>query len=111
MLSSEVEGGNDEHADESCDGGGAGGGGGDSGHGGGSGTTMNLPEGAIARLGLGWISFVTYSPDRKWLVVGTSLGVELRGADTLELAAPLIGHTEVSSVAFSPWEDPRLGVG
>ncbi|MBC7318837.1 PD40 domain-containing protein [Candidatus Bipolaricaulota bacterium] len=70
---------------------------------GGSRIPLGLPEGAIARLGLGRIRCVTYSPDGKWLAVGTSIRVELREADTLELAALLTGHTEpVLSVAFSP---------
>jgi WD40 repeat protein len=70
---------------------------------GGAPTTIGLPEGAVARLGLGWIEFVSYSPDGKWLAVGTSLGVELREAETLELVRLLVGHTQlVDSVAFSP---------
>ncbi|MCX7751220.1 MAG: hypothetical protein N2320_06810, partial [Candidatus Bipolaricaulota bacterium] len=65
--------------------------------------TMGLPEGAVARLGLGWITCVAYAPGGKWLAVGTSLGVELREAGSLELVALLTGHTEpVFSVAFSP---------
>ncbi len=68
---------------------------------------MGLPEGAIARLGLGRITSLAYSPDGKWLAVGTSIGVELRNADSLELAQLLTGHTYlVSAVAFSP--DGRL---
>ena len=68
-----------------------------------SGTAMGLPDGAIARLGLGWITSLAYSPDGAWLAVGTSIGVELRDAESLELVALLTGHTGyVRSVAFSP---------
>ena len=33
-----------------------------------------LPEGAVARLGLGWIADVRFSPDGKYLAVATGLG-------------------------------------
>jgi WD40 repeat protein len=63
-----------------------------------------LPEGAVMRLGMGWISGnVIFSPDGRYLAVGTSLGVELRDAETLELVRFFAGHTDsVYSVAFSP---------
>jgi len=63
-----------------------------------------LPEGAIARLGLGRITGdVVFSPDGRYLAVGTSLGIELRDAETLELVQFFWGHIGwVSSVAFSP---------
>lgn len=64
---------------------------------------IGLPEGAVARLGLGQVTCVAYSPNGNLLAVGTSIGVELRKAETLELVAFLFGHTlPVSSVAFSP---------
>jgi len=66
-------------------------------------TTLGLPAGAVARLGLGEVICVSYSPDGKWLAVGTSIGVELREAESLELVALLTGHTDwVRSVAFAP---------
>jgi predicted amidohydrolase len=63
-----------------------------------------LPEGAFMRLGMGWISGnVIFSPDGRYLAVGTSIGVELRDAGTLELVRFFAGHTSrVYSVAFSP---------
>ncbi len=63
-----------------------------------------LLEGAVMRLGLGSITGnVVFSPDSRYLAVGTSLGVELRDAGTLELIQFLSGHTYwVNSVAFSP---------
>ena len=62
-----------------------------------------LPEGAVARLGLGRISDVTYSPDGRYLAVATSIGFELRNAESLELVRFFRGHTGlVHSVAFSP---------
>ena len=63
-----------------------------------------LPKGAVARLGSGWITGgVVFSPDGRYLAVGTSLGIELRDVETLELVQFLWGHTDyVTSVAFSP---------
>ena len=54
-----------------------------------------LPEGAVARLELGDNVFqVKFSPDGRYLAVGTSLGIELRDADTLELVRFFRGHTD-----------------
>jgi len=62
-----------------------------------------LPEGAIARFGLGYINDIAYSPDEDLIAVGTSIGLELHKAETLELIGFLVGHTgSVLSVAFSP---------
>ena len=62
-----------------------------------------LPEGAVARLGLGWMTQIAYSPAGEYLALATSLAVELRDADTLELIRFFHGHTApVRSVAFSP---------
>ena len=71
------------------------------------GEEIPLPEGAVARLGLGWIGVgdraVAFSPDGRYLAVATSLGVELRDAKTLRLVRFLQGHIEpVWCVAFSP---------
>ncbi len=57
----------------------------------------------VERLGLGDVRCVAYSPDSKWVAVGTSLGVELRNAATLRLVRTMEGHTgAVLSVTFSP---------
>ncbi len=62
-----------------------------------------LPEGAVARLGLGEIRDVKFSPDGRYLAVATSIGIELREAESFELVRFLSGHTgTVTSVAFSP---------
>jgi len=63
-----------------------------------------LPEGAMARLGTGWNTDVTFSPDGRYLAVATSLGIELRNSETLELIRFFSsGQTSwVRSVAFSP---------
>jgi WD40 repeat protein/N-acetylmuramoyl-L-alanine amidase len=59
-----------------------------------------LPEGAIARLGLGTPSSMQYSPDGRWIAVATSMGVEMRRSDTLALEKLLGGHA-ATAVAFS----------
>ena len=63
-----------------------------------------LPEGAFMRLGMGQIlGNVIFSPDGRYLAVGTSLGVELRDTGTMELVRFFSRHTSwVNSVAFSP---------
>ena len=38
-------------------------------------TTVNLPEGAKARLGKGTIEDIAYSPDGEFLAVASSIGV------------------------------------
>jgi len=66
-------------------------------------TTMNLPEGAIARLGKGWVRDVAYSPKGDIIAVATSIGVWLYDAQTHKEIALLTGHSaDVTSVAFSP---------
>jgi WD40 repeat protein/N-acetylmuramoyl-L-alanine amidase len=59
-----------------------------------------LPEGAVARLGLGTPSSMQYSPDGRWIAVATSMGVEMRRSDTLALEKLLGGHA-ATTVAFS----------
>ena len=51
-------------------------------------TTWNLPEGATARLGTGWISGdMAFSPDGKALVVATTIGCWWYDLNTMELRA------------------------
>ena len=68
---------------------------------------VNLPDGAIARLGKGGVSYdnrgVAFSPDGNRLAVATSMGVWLYDAETFDEIALLTGHKEaVTAVAFSP---------
>jgi len=66
-----------------------------------------LPEGAVMRLGMGWIGrgdrAVAFSPDGKHLAVAASIGVWLWDTKTWEPVKLLYGHTKpVRSIAFSP---------
>ena len=66
-----------------------------------------LPDGAIARLGKGGVSYrdqgIAFSPDGRRLAVATSMGIWLYDAATFDELALLTGHKEeVSVVAFSP---------
>ena len=68
---------------------------------------VNLPDGAIARLGKGGVSYrnhsIAFSPDGSCLAVATSMGVWLYDAETFDEIALLTGHKEeVTVVAFSP---------
>ena len=66
-------------------------------------TTLNLPEGAKARLGKGDVAGVVYSPDGSLLAVAGSAGTWLYDAETYQERALLTGHSaSVQSVAFSP---------
>ncbi len=66
-------------------------------------TTMSLPEGAKSRLGKGWISEITYSPDGTRLAVAGGIGIWIYDAQTGEELDLLTGHTgDVESVSFSP---------
>ena len=66
-------------------------------------TTWGLPEGAKSRLGKGWISEITYSPDGTRLAVAGGIGIWLYDARTGEELDLLTGHTGwVRSVSFSP---------
>ena len=68
---------------------------------------VNLPDGAIARLGKGGVSYrdrgIAFSPDGSRLAVATSMGVWLYDTETFDEIALLTGHKEeVTVVAFSP---------
>ena len=68
---------------------------------------VNLPDGALARLGKGGVSYrdrgVAFSPDGCHIAVATSRGVWLYDAETFDELALLTGHKEeVTVVAFSP---------
>ena len=66
-------------------------------------TQWNLPEGAIARLGKGWINEIAYSPDGSRLAVASRIGIWLYDTHTGAEVALLTGHTDHSwSVSFSP---------
>ena len=65
-------------------------------------TTFSLPEGAVARLGKGWINEIEYSPDGSLLAVASTVGIWLYDAETGAEQALLTGHTEsVTSVSFN----------
>ena len=65
-------------------------------------THLNLPEGAIARLGKGRFPEIQYSPDGTRLAVASTIGIWLYDTTTDRAVALLTGHTDrVVSVAFS----------
>jgi len=68
---------------------------------------LNLPDGAIARLGKGGVSLsdrgIAFSSDGSRLAVATSIGIWIYDAEAYDEIALLTGHKEeVSTVAFSP---------
>ena len=66
-------------------------------------TTWALPEGAVARLGCGWVPDITFSPDERYLAVGTWVGLWLYDLETLSPVA--LRETErgmIGRVTFSP---------
>ena len=66
-------------------------------------TRMNLPEGAIARLGKGTIREIAYSPNGKHLAVAGSVGIWIYDMTTYQVRALLADFIgTVNSVAFSP---------
>ena len=65
-------------------------------------TKFSLPEGAVARLGKGWIYEIEYSPDGSLLAVASTIGIWLYDAETGAEKALLTGHTNhVVSVNFN----------
>ena len=76
--------------------------------------TMNLPDGAIARLGKGFISIfeVAFSPNGEQLAVASGIGIWLYDVATACEVALLTGHTNwVDAVAFSPDGDTLASGG
>lgn len=66
-------------------------------------TTWALPDGAVARLGRGWVIDIAFSPDKRYLAVGTWVGLWLYDLETLSPVA--LWETErgmVGCIAFSP---------
>ena len=77
-------------------------------------TKLGLPEGTVARLGMGKINDIQYSPDGKHLAVASSVGVWIYDAQTGEVIN-LITSTDriaageqepqlsaIKSISFSP---------
>jgi WD40 repeat protein len=66
-------------------------------------TTWELPDGAIARLGQGFIYDMAFSPDNAALAIGTSVGVWMYELDTMQPVT--LFETErglISNVVLSP---------
>ena len=66
-------------------------------------TTWELPDGAIARVGPGFIYDMAFSPDNALLAVGTSIGVWMYELDTMQPVT--LFETErgmISNVVLSP---------
>ena len=63
----------------------------------------NLPEGAVARLGKGWISDIAYSPDGELLAVCAGPGIWLYDAKTCaELSLLSVPGEGARAAVFSP---------
>lgn len=66
-------------------------------------TQMGLPEGALTRLGKGYINDIAYAPNGTQLAVATSIGVWLYDTSTdTELNLLSEGPDYVQTIAFSP---------
>lgn len=66
-------------------------------------TQWNLPEGAKARFGKGWIKSISFSPDGTRIAVASSTGIWIYDAHTGAELTLLAGHEGgVGSVSFSP---------
>ena len=63
---------------------------------------LALPEGAVARLGIGNVNAVTFSPDGKFLAVATSIGVTLLDPFNLAEIYSFDIIASMTSIAFSP---------
>ncbi len=63
----------------------------------------SLPEGAIMRLGKGYVWDVAWSPDRTRLAVGGTAGIWIYDASSGEEISLITGHSfRANTVAFSP---------
>ena len=62
---------------------------------------LALPEGAIARLGIGSVNAVTFSPDGKYLAVASSIGVVLIDPFNLTVIHTFDTKANTTSTAFS----------
>ncbi len=64
---------------------------------------INLPDGAVARLGKGYVREVLYSPDGTHLAIVSSIGIWLCDTTTYRAVALLGGQTGgINSLVFSP---------
>ena len=66
------------------------------------GEEIPLPEGAVARVMVGWVEDVKFSPDGEYLAIGVSGRAELRNAVTLELIKVFEPSSSVECIALSP---------
>ena len=67
---------------------------------------FDLPVGAFARLGKGWIKDIAFSPDSAQLAVGTTIGVwiyDVRTGREKDLLKGLMGGS--NAIAYSPRDD------
>lgn len=65
-------------------------------------TTFSLPEGAVSRLGKGWINEIEYSPDGGLIAAASTVGIWLYDAETGAEKTLFTGHTEsVTCVSFN----------
>ncbi len=73
---------------------------------------LNLPEGAIARLGKGQVNKITYSPDGTQLAVASTVGIWIYDTETLQAENLLTKHIgRAFSIAYSPDSKTIAAVG
>ena len=71
---------------------------------------LALPKGAVARLGIGEVNAVTFSPDGKYLAVATNIGVTLLDPFNLAVIYSFETNEQMTSVAFNS-DDSLLASG